>query len=71
MDFVVPMHGDRPVNLAAEAWQIDLRRDPTLLEHPEISTCLAVLLLGSLAAALLAAWICASREFHVKTPEKD
>jgi len=71
LEFVVPMPPNRTVNMAAEAWQFDQRRDPLLLEHPQINTCLAVLLVGSLACTILAAAMCASREFHVKTPEKD
>jgi ABC-2 type transport system permease protein len=71
LDFVVVLPRDQTVNMAAEAWQIDLRRDPNLLLHPQLSTCISVLLLASLLASILAAWLCASREFHVKTPEKD
>jgi hypothetical protein len=71
LEFVVPMPPNRTVNMAAEAWQFDLRRDPLLLEHPQMNTCLAVLLIGSLVCTILAAAMCASREFHVKTPEKD
>ncbi len=57
-------------NITAEAWQLNVREDPQLLEHPQLSTCFIVLLVGSLACTILAAWICTSREFHVKTPEK-
>jgi hypothetical protein len=57
--------------MAADAWQLDLRRDPELLEHPDLNTCLAVLLIGSLVCTILAALLCTQREFHVKTPEKD
>jgi hypothetical protein len=71
LDFIVPMPRNQTVNMAAEAWQFDLRRDSLLLEHPQTTTCLTVLLVGSLVCTILAAAMCASREFHVKTPEKD
>ncbi|MEX2137850.1 MAG: ABC transporter permease [Pirellulales bacterium] len=74
LEFVID-RPDRPQggreDMAASAWQFDLSRDPNLLEHPEVSTCLTVLLVGSLVCTVLAAWLCAQREFHVKTPEKD
>jgi len=57
-------------NFAAEAWQLDISKDPQLLEHPQIGTCLMVLLIGSAVCTLLAAFLCSRREFHVKTPEK-
>jgi ABC-2 type transport system permease protein len=71
LEFIVPMPRNQTVNMAAEAWQFDLRRDPLLLEHPQTTTCLTVLLVGSLVCTILAAAMCTSREFHVKTPEKD
>jgi len=71
LDFVIARPQGGTEDLAAAAWQFDLARDPELLEHPQVSTCLAVLLVGSLACTILAAWLCAQREFHVKTPEKD
>ncbi|MEO7404412.1 MAG: ABC transporter permease, partial [Burkholderiales bacterium] len=70
MSFVVPISGGRESNFAADAWQLDVGGDPNLLEHPSISTCIAVLLTASVACTLLAAWLCSRREFHVKTPEK-
>ncbi|HEY1922488.1 MAG TPA: ABC transporter permease subunit [Tepidisphaeraceae bacterium] len=57
-------------NFAADAWQLDIRTDPNLLEHPQIRACLIVLLVGSAVCAALTAMLCARREFHVKTPEK-
>jgi ABC-2 type transport system permease protein len=71
MEFLVQRPDGQMENVAAAAWQFDLRRDPTLAEHPSISTCLAVLLIGSLVCTVLAAWLCTTREFHVKTPEKE
>lgn len=71
LDFVIEHRMGRVENLAAEAWQFDLKKDPHLLEHPETATCLKTLLIASAAFAILAAWQCARREFHVKTPEKE
>jgi ABC-2 type transport system permease protein len=69
LSFMATMRGF-PQNIAADAWQLDVTNDPQLLEHPQTSTCLLVLLMASLTFALLAAFICSRREFHVKTPEK-
>jgi ABC-2 type transport system permease protein len=71
MEFLLQLPDGRTENMAAEAWQFDLRSDPNLLEHPPTSTCLAVLLIASLVCTILAAWLCTTREFHVKTPEKE
>ncbi len=72
MGFMVDLPGipGRTENIAAEAWQLDIDRDPLLLEHPQISTCIMVLLIAGLIFTLLAAYLCSRREFHVKTPEK-
>ena len=68
LSYVVPTpHGEE--NIAAEAWQLNLRDDPELLTHPVLSTCFLVLILGSVVCTALGAWICSQREFHVKTPE--
>jgi ABC-2 type transport system permease protein len=61
--------GQHTENLAADAWQFDIQADPNLLEHPSLATSVIVLLVGSLCATLLGAFLCSSREFHVKTPE--
>lgn len=71
MEFVVEGPHGSSENIAADAWQFDLRDDPDLLDHPQLTTCVTVLLVGSLVSTTLAAWICTRREFHVKTPEKD
>jgi ABC-2 type transport system permease protein len=71
MEFLVQLPDGRMENVAAEAWQFDLRSDPNLLEHPTLSTCFMVLLIGSLVCTVLAAWLCTTREFHVKTPDKE
>jgi ABC-2 type transport system permease protein len=70
LDFLAPIPRGTE-NLAAHAWQFDIKADPQLLEHPQISTCLIVLLAASFVCALLAAVICSQREFYVKTPEKN
>jgi ABC-2 type transport system permease protein len=68
MDFKMTEHG-RTEDIAAAAWQIDVRRDPGLLDHPTTGGCLLILGIASLACAALGALYCARREFHVKTPE--
>lgn len=70
LGFLVPLPDGRVENIAANTWQLNVRDDPDLLEHPRMSTCFTVLLVGSLVCAVVAAWICSRREFHVKTPEK-
>jgi ABC-2 type transport system permease protein len=69
MPFVVPTPMGTS-DFAAEAWQLDVQNDPKLLEHPQLGTCIMVLVATSVASTLLAAWLCSRREFHVKTPEK-
>jgi ABC-2 type transport system permease protein len=71
LDFVVEWRHGGQNDVAAEAWQLYAQTDPTLAEHPQISTCLLVLLTASLICTALAAWLCSCREFHVKTPEKE
>lgn len=71
LDFmIVSGPRNRSENFAAEAWQLDIRSDPELLEHPQLITSIWVLLIASLVCTLLGAWLCTRREFHVKTPEK-
>lgn len=70
LPFVVSIPRGGLENFAADAWQLDINKDPQLLEHPQIGTCLLVLFIGSAVFALLAAFLCSRREFHVKTPEK-
>ncbi len=69
LDFVVTQL--RTENIAAEAWQLDIKNDPNLLEHPTLQTCVIVLFAASAVFTLLAAFTCTRREFHVKTPEKN
>jgi len=68
MEFIVKEHGHEE-NIAAIMWQFDLKADPHLAEHPSLQSCLLVLAAASLVFTILAALICARREFYVKTPE--
>jgi hypothetical protein len=70
LDFVATEFG-RTVNIAAEGWQLDIQKDPNLLEHPTMRTCFIVLFSACVVSTLLAAFVCSQREFHVKTPERN
>ena len=59
-----------PEHFAADAWQLNIAADPQLLGHPQMGTCVLILLSSSAICAVLAAFLCSGREFHVKTPEK-
>ena len=48
----------------------DMKTDPGLVDHPQLRTCLIVLLAASAISTILAAILFSQREFHVKTPEK-
>lgn len=54
---------------ATDAWNIDVLKDPKLLEHPQIAACLYVLIGASAVLALLSAFTFSQKEFRVKTPE--
>jgi ABC-2 type transport system permease protein len=69
MEFLVPIPRGGTYNLAAKTWQLNIEADPELANHPGLGTCLTILLAASLACALLGAFLCSQREFHVKTPE--
>ena len=69
LSFVITI-GFQTTDIAADAWQLGTKEDPRLLEHPQVATCVIVLLVGSLVCALLAAFLCSRREFYVKTPEQ-
>jgi ABC-2 type transport system permease protein len=71
LDFVVTWPRGREEDVAALAWMLNTETDPTLAEHPQLSTCVIVLLAASLVCTILAGWLCSRREFHVKTPEKE
>ena len=69
LDFMVawPRRGQH--NVAATLWFLNIKDDPTLAEHPKLSTCILILLGVSLCTTA-AGWLCSQYEFHVKTPEK-
>ncbi len=69
MGFVMTMPYGQKVDVAAEAWQLDVRMDPGLLEHPSLRACLLVLAGVSIVCTALGAYLVSRREFHVKTPE--
>jgi ABC-2 type transport system permease protein len=71
MSFQVPRPSGRSEDFAAHAWQLNPIADPQLLDHPQISTCIATLVIASVVFTAIAAWLCSQREFHVKTPEKE
>ena len=66
--FVTPPRGPK-FDMAAEGWQLHVRADPTLSEHPTLAACITVLIAGSVVCTALGAFLCSRREFHVKTPE--
>jgi ABC-2 type transport system permease protein len=68
MEFVISNSRSDADNLAAEAWQFDVGRDPKLLEHPSNAVCVLILLSASIVLTILAAWLCSRREFRVKVP---
>jgi ABC-2 type transport system permease protein len=69
MGFTVPLPDGRLDDLSAEVWQLYEVADPLILPHPDNSTAVSVLVVAGLTSALAGAWICARREFTVKTPE--
>ena len=71
MSFRVPRPGRGTEDFAEHAWQLNPIGIPGLLSHPQLGTCIAILLCATLVFTALAAWLCSQREFHVKTPEKD
>ena len=68
LSFIIPTP-QGPENMAADAWQLNFHQDPNLLEHPQLTTCIATLLIASLVCAILSAITFSRREYHVKTPE--
>ncbi len=70
LDFVLPTVQGRPIqNMAAAKWQLNVDTNQALDGYPTLATCLTVLLVGSFLCTALGAFLCARREFHVKTPE--
>jgi ABC-2 type transport system permease protein len=70
LDFVVTWPRGRTDDVAANAWFFDTSADPGLAEHPQLRTCVLVLVGVALVSTAIGAAICTQREFHVKTPEK-
>jgi ABC-2 type transport system permease protein len=68
MNFTITEHR-RTEDIAATAWQIDVKRDPNLTQHLQLENCILVLAIASLVGTVAGAFYCARREFHVKTPE--
>jgi ABC-2 type transport system permease protein len=66
-----PQQWRTETDVAAEVWSIDAAADPQLAEHPQVGTCIMVLLTAAIVFTIVAGWICSQREFHVKTPEKE
>lgn len=71
LEFVASWPGGRQEDPASGAWSLNADTDPTLAEHPTLSTSMLILIGTSFVCAALAAWLCSQREFHVKTPEKE
>ena len=66
---VGPQNFERTQNIAADAWQYELVKDPDMSAHPTVQSCILILAGVSFAMSLFAAFLCARREFYVKTPE--
>ena len=72
MGFVTatPGRSTGTTDIAADIWQLDVHADPGLLDHPQIRTCLIVLLGRQCGLRGAGGVLFSQREFHVKTPEK-
>jgi ABC-2 type transport system permease protein len=70
LDFVVTWPRGRQDDVAAAAWFLNIKDDPSLAEHPKLSTCVVILLGTSMVCTMVGGWLCSQSEFHVKTPEK-
>jgi ABC-2 type transport system permease protein len=70
LDFVVTWWNGEHEDVAAVLWFLNIKDDPKLAEHPQLSTCVLILLCTSLVCTAVAGWLCSQQEFHVKTPEK-
>jgi ABC-2 type transport system permease protein len=58
------------IDIAARIWQLNVKEDPGLAQHPQIRACVTVLSAVCLFCAIAAAVLFSQREFYVKTPEK-
>jgi ABC-2 type transport system permease protein len=64
LSFDVPQFR-RHEDVAGTVWRIH-----DLSEHPQTRTCVLILLAACVILSVIAAYLCARKEFHVKTPEK-
>jgi hypothetical protein len=71
LNFAVTWPRGGQENPAAGMWSFDVKNDPSLSEHPALTTAVWILLAASVIFMIIAAYLCSQREFHVKTPEKD
>jgi ABC-2 type transport system permease protein len=71
LDFVAVFPQGDSNDVAAVLWSLDVKKDPTLAEHPQLRTCILVLVIACAVLTALGAWLCTNREFHVKTPENE
>lgn len=71
LDFAVTWPNGEKNDVAAEAWFLDVVKDPHLVEHSRLLSCVLILSVVSVVCTVIAAGLCSQREFHVKTPEKD
>jgi ABC-2 type transport system permease protein len=71
LEFVVTWPNGDKNDVAAEAWFLDIIKDPQLTEHPRLLSCVWILTIISVVCTVVAAALCSQREFHVKTPEND
>jgi ABC-2 type transport system permease protein len=70
MQFFVDMPDGRQEDVAAAAWQLSMQSaDPNLIGDPQIPTAVTTLFAASVVCTAIAAFMCARREFYVKTPE--
>src|SRR5260370_17123603 len=70
LEFIVPLPRGGKDDIADEAWQLEVKKHPDLLDHPSLTTCLTVLLVASLVCTVLGALLCWPRAFHVQNPER-
>jgi ABC-2 type transport system permease protein len=71
LDFVVTWPRGNQDDVAAATWLLNKETDPNLIEHPQLSTSVLVLLGASFVCTIVAGWLFSQGEYHVKTPEKE
>lgn len=70
LDFVITWPRGNEEDVAAAAWYLDTTADPGLAEHAGLGMCVFVLLGFAVVCTAIGAWVCAQREFRVKTPDR-